>query len=106
MSTVRDSQGNILNAPGPGCGRYTDANSTEIDWFATHPRPVEVIPAATVEFHATKIPATLPPNSGDTLKVVEVELPKTAEIEPSAPVAEALSAGVTTSVLPQTAVTA
>jgi hypothetical protein len=117
MSTVRDSQGNILNAPGPGCGRYTDANSTEIDWFATHPRPVEVTLAATVEFHATKSPATLPPNSGDTLKVVEmesddklkvveVELPKTAEIEPTAPVAEALSAGVTTSVLPQTAVIA
>lgn len=88
MSTVRDTQGNILNPVGPGCERYTDENSLTVDWFATHPRPVE----AKTEFQVTKIPATLPLNSGDTLKVV-------------APVAEALSAGITTSSLPQTAVT-
>ena len=80
MSQVTDSQGNILNAPGPGCGRYTDDNSTTIDWFATHPRPVEEL----------KTP-------------IEVSI---GEEIPAAPVAEALSAGVTTSVLPQTTVTA
>ena len=68
MSQVTDSQGNILNAPGPGCGRYTDNNSTTIDWFATHPRPVEEL----------KTP-------------IEVSIG---------------AAGVTTSVLPQTTVTA
>lgn len=74
MSTVRDTQGNILNPVGPGCERYTDENSLTVDWFATRPRPVE----AKTEFQVTKIPATLPPNSGDTLKVVEaIEIAKT-----------------------------
>lgn len=73
MSNVYDSQGDLVNAPGPGCGRYTDANATTIDWFATH---------------ATKIPATLPLNSGVELKVVEAK-----------------TAGVTSDSLPQTAVT-
>src|SRR5271166_5626775 len=78
MSNVYDAQGNLVNAPGPGCGRYTDSNSTEIDWFATHPRPVE---KEKVEFHAPAVPATLPPNSGETLTVV-------APVEPTTPVAE------------------
>ena len=74
MSTVRDAQGNILNPSGPGTSRYKDANATELDWFDNHPRPVE----AKTEFQVTKIPATLPPNSGDTLKVVEaIEIAKT-----------------------------
>jgi hypothetical protein len=104
MSNVYDAQGNLVNNPGPGTQRYKDSNSTVIDWFDTHPRPVEPevtkIPA-TVEFHATKIPATLPLNSGDTLKIVapETETPEVAPVEP-------LSAGVTTSSLPQTTVTA
>ena len=75
MSIVRDAQGNILNPSGPGTSRYKDANATELDWFDTHERPkVE----AKTEFQVTKIPATLPPNSGDTLKVVEaIEIAKT-----------------------------
>ncbi len=74
MSNVYDAQGNILNPVGPGCERYTDENSLTVDWFATRPRPVE----AKTEFQVTKIPATLPPNSGDTLKVVEaIETAKT-----------------------------
>ncbi len=66
MSNVYDAQGNLVNNPGPGTQRYKDANSTTIDWFDSHPRPVE----AKTEFHVTEVPATLPPNSGDTLKVV------------------------------------
>lgn len=67
MSNVYDVQGNLVNAPGPGTLRYKEgSNSTEIDWFDTHPRPV----AAKTEFQVTELPATLPLNSGDTLKVV------------------------------------
>jgi hypothetical protein len=113
MSRVKDSQGNILNPPGPGCGRYTDDNSTTIDWFATHPRPV----TAKTEFHVSAVPAVLPPNSGDTLKVVapieDILATKSGTMSfktDSGIVGEAtlplpsLSAGVTTSSLPQTAV--
>ena len=67
MSQVKDAQGNILNAPGPGTSRYKDQNATVVDWFDSHPRPVE---KEKVEFHVAEVPATLPPNSGDTLKVV------------------------------------
>ncbi len=103
MSTVKDSQGNILNNPGPGCGRYTDANATEIDWFATHPRPVE---KAKTEFHITEVPATLPPNSGETLTVVPIP-EGTHETPDGVLVYDKLnSAGVTTSSLPQATVTA
>lgn len=133
MSNVYDAQGNLVNNPGPGTQRYKDANATEIDWFDTHPRPVE----AKTEFQVTKIPATLPPNSGDTLKVVEaIEIAKTeirlaglpepnidvtipatigefadrdaaqgVAIDHSVKTGEPLFAGNTTSNLPQTAVT-
>lgn len=92
MSNVYDAAGNLVNTPGPGTQRYKEgSNATEIDWFDTHPRPAKKVEEAKVEFHATEVPAVLPPNSGDTLKVVE-------------PVAEPLAAGNTTSNLPQTAV--
>lgn len=75
MSNVYDAQGNLVNNPGPGTQRYKNADATEIDWFDTHPRPVE---KTKTEFQVTKLPATLPPNSGDTLKVVEaIETAKT-----------------------------
>ena len=116
MSTVRDAQGNILNAPGPGCGRYTDDNSTTIDWFATHPRP-RPVEKEKVEFHATEVPAVLPLNSGDTLKIVApienilaTESGTLSFKTDSGIVGEAtlplpsLAAGVTTSSLPQISV--
>lgn len=85
MSNIYDAQGNLLNNPGPGCGRYKDDNATTIDWFDTHPRPVEKV-AETVSPVAPVSPV--------------VETP----VEPTAPVAAALTAGNTTSNLPQTAV--
>ena len=103
MSTVKDSQGNILNPVGPGCGRYKNADATEIDWFDTHSRPVE---KAKVEFQVAEVPATLPPNSGDTLKVV-AQVAEAIEIAKT----EIRLAGLPeptidlTSSLPQTAVT-
>lgn len=94
MSNVYDKDGKLVNNPGPGTQRYKDQNATVVDWFDTHPRPVEKVEPVKVEFHATEVPATLPPNSGDTLKVVA----------PEVPAAPALEAGNTTSNLPQTAV--
>ena len=113
MSNVYDAQGNLVNNPGPGTQRYKNADATEIDWFDTHPRPVE---KAKTEFQVAEVPATLPPNSGDTLKVVvpvEVSIGEFADrdaaqgaaIDHSVKTGEPLFAGITTSNLPQTAVT-
>jgi hypothetical protein len=79
MSNVKDAQGNVLNNPGPGCGRYKDENSTVIDWFDNHPRPVEEVeaPVEPVEKILIETPVTQIPS---------------------------LAAGNTTSNLPQTAV--
>lgn len=76
MSNI-ERDGKIINAPGYGTTngagqcRYKDTGCTEIDWFATHPRPVEPKPLAailttekgTLEFKGedgTKIQATTP----------------------------------------------
>src|SRR5271170_5816114 len=34
MSNVKDSQGNVLKTPGPGCGRYKDENAKNRSTFA------------------------------------------------------------------------
>lgn len=58
MSNLYDVDKNLINNPAPctqdGTGkcRYKNADVTEIDWFDTHPRIVEV-PAVT---HATVQP--------------------------------------------------
>jgi hypothetical protein len=72
MSTVRDTQGNILNPVGPGCERYTDENSLTVDWFASHPRPkvVEAIEIAKTEIRLAGLPeptidVTIPATIGE-----------------------------------------
>jgi len=99
MSQVTDSQGNILNAPGPGCGRYTDDNSTTIDWFATHPRPVEELKTP-IEVSIGDWFATHPRPVEELKTPIEVSIGEEIPATPAAP-----AAGVTTSSLPQTAVT-
>lgn len=61
MSNVYDADGTLVNRPGiptqngSGLCRYKDANNTVLDWFDTHPRPVEVPVVAEVA------PVVVPP---------------------------------------------
>lgn len=52
MSTVYNENQKPINAPGhgttngQGVSRYKNADMTEIDWFDTHPRPIEAVAPA------------------------------------------------------------
>jgi hypothetical protein len=66
MSNIYDANKKLVNKPGYGTTngkgecRYADTGCTEIDWFATHPRPVEknVVVAPPVEPKAAVVEKT------------------------------------------------